>query len=82
MEEPIRLEPQFSQPVRQVILMLLVLGLVATGGYFAYSRIFPIFLANPWLNGVILAVFVFGILACFWQVVQLVKAVNWILSHF
>ncbi|MBC7146853.1 MAG: biopolymer transporter ExbB [Thioclava marina] len=80
MQEPIRLEPQFSQPVRQVLLMLLVLGLVGAGGYFAYSRIFPIFLANPWLNGVIAAVFVFGILACFWQVVQLVQAVNWIES--
>ncbi len=60
--------------------MLLVLILVGTGGYFAYSRIFPIFLANPWLNGVIVTVFGFGILACFWQVVQLVKAVNWIES--
>ena len=80
MHEPVRLDPQFSQPVRQVILMVLVLVLVGIGGYFAYSRIFPIFLANPWLNGVIAGVFVFGILACFWQVVQLVKAVNWIES--
>jgi hypothetical protein len=80
MHEPVRIDPQFSQPVRQVLLMLLVLILVGTGGYFAYSRIFPIFLANPWLNGVIVTVFGFGILACFWQVVQLVKAVNWIES--
>ena len=80
MHEPVRLNPQFSQPVRQVLLMLLVLALVGTGGYFAYARIFPIFLANPWLNGVIVTVFGFGILACFWQVVQLVKAVNWIES--
>ncbi|WP_417808105.1 biopolymer transporter ExbB [Thioclava sp.] len=80
MHEPVRLNPQFSQPVRQVLLMLLVLALVGMGGYFAYARIFPIFLANPWLNGVILTVFGFGILACFWQVAQLVKAVNWIES--
>ena len=80
MHEPVRLDPQFSQPVRQVLLMLLVLALVGAGGYFAYARIFPIFLANPWLNGVIVTVFGIGILACFWQVVQLVKAVNWIES--
>ena len=80
MHEPVRINPQFSQPVRQVLLMLLVLALVGTGGYFAYARIFPIFLANPWLNGVIVTVFGFGILACFWQVAQLVKAVNWIES--
>ncbi|MDD8023079.1 MAG: biopolymer transporter ExbB [Paracoccaceae bacterium] len=80
MRAPIRLDPQFSQPVRQVTLMLIVLGLVGAGGWFAYARIFPIFIANPWLNGLIAAVFVAGVLACFWQVVQLVKAVSWIES--
>jgi hypothetical protein len=58
--------------------MLIVVGLVAMGGYFAYSRIFPIFLANPWLNGLILAVFVFGIMTCFWQLYLLVLSVSWI----
>lgn len=75
-----RFETQFSQPVRQVTLMLAVLGLVAAGGWFAYARIFPIFIANPWLNGLILTVFALGILACFWQVWQLAKAVYWIES--
>lgn len=73
-------EPQFSQPVRQVTLMLVVLGLVALGGWFAYARIFPIFFANIYLNGLIAAVFVLGVLGCFWQVAQLVKAVSWIES--
>jgi hypothetical protein len=72
--------PQFSQPVRQITLMLIVVGLVALGGTFAYARIFPIFIANPWLNGFILIVFAAGVLACFWQVVQLVKGVSWIES--
>ena len=75
-----RFETHFSQPVRQITLMLIALGLVGAGGWFAYARIFPIFLANPWLNGLILAVFFVGLLACFWQVVQLVKAVSWIES--
>lgn len=80
MSGAIRLDAQFSQPVRQVMSMLIVLGLVAAGGWFAYGRIFPIFAANVWLNGLIATVFVLGVLACFWQVVQLVKAVSWIES--
>ncbi len=70
--------PRFSQPVRQVVLMLIVLGLVLAGGWFAYGRILPIFMANRWLNGLILAVFAIGVLACFWQLAQLVGSVNWI----
>lgn len=71
-------EPFFSQPVRQIAMMLVVLVLVGSGGYLAYSRIFPIFAANYWLNGVILGVFVLGIFSCFWQVIQLIGSVNWI----
>ncbi|MDF0603018.1 biopolymer transporter ExbB [Psychromarinibacter sp. C21-152] len=73
-------EPYFSQPVRQIVLMIVVLGLVGFGAYIAYPRVAPVFLANPWLNGFILAVFVFGILACFWQAITLVRAVNWIVG--
>lgn len=70
--------PHFSQPIRQIVLMLIVLALVGAGGWFAYSRILPIFAANPWLNGLILSVFIMGVLACFWQVAQLIQSVNWI----
>ena len=80
MRGEIRLDAQFSQPVRQITSMLIVLGLVIAGGWFAYARIFPIFVANPWLNGLIATVFVLGVLTCLWQVVQLVKAVSWIES--
>ena len=63
MRAPVRRpEPHFSQPVRQVTLMLMALALVGAGGWFAYARIFPVFLANPWLNGLIGTVFVLGIL--------------------
>ncbi|MFT4012965.1 MAG: hypothetical protein QM682_06075 [Paracoccus sp. (in: a-proteobacteria)] len=71
-------EPQFSQPVRQVVLMLAVLVLVVTGAWFAYARILPIFAANPLLNGAILVVFGLGVLTCFWQVGQLMRSVSWI----
>ncbi|MCF3973901.1 biopolymer transporter ExbB [Paracoccus sp. EGI L200073] len=70
--------PHFSQPVRQIVLMLTVLVLVLAGGWVAYSRILPIFMANRWLNGLILTVFAVGVLACFWQVGQLVRSVSWI----
>jgi len=70
--------PQFSQPVRQITLMLIVLGLTAVGGVLALPSVFPIFAANPYLNGVIIAVFVIGVLACFYQVYQLIGSVRWI----
>lgn len=71
-------EPQFSQPIRQIFLMVLVMGLTGAGGFLAYSVILPLFFANPWLNGVIAMVFVFGVIACFWQVGQLISSVRWI----
>lgn len=74
-------KPQFSQPVRQIFLMLAVLVLVIIGVWFTYGRILPIFTASRFLNGLILGVFVLGVLACFWQVAQLVQSVSWI-EHF
>lgn len=70
--------PRFSQPVRQILLMLTALTLVLVGAWFTYGRILPIFVSNLWLNGLILAVFALGVLACFWQVGQLVRSVSWI----
>lgn len=71
-------EPQFTQPYRQILTMVIVLGLVGFGAYIAYPQVAPVFLANPWLNGFIAFVFVIGVLACFWQVFQLVSSVGWI----
>lgn len=68
----------FSQPIRQITLMVIVLGLVSFGVYVALPRVLPVFLANPYLNGFIAFVFVIGVVACFWQVFQLVGSVNWI----
>lgn len=69
---------QFTQPVRQVFLMLVITALVAFGGYVAMPRLLPVFLTNPYLNGFILGVFVLGVLACYWQVLQLISSVRWI----
>lgn len=82
MDQPdIEAEPQFSQPVRQVLMMLIVLGLTGFGGFLALPRVLPVFEANPYLNGFIAFVFVLGVLACFWQVWQLIQSVRWI-EHF
>lgn len=70
--------PFFSQPVRQIVLMLIVVGLVAAGGWAAYPSVSQVFLSNPWLNGVIFGVFLVGVLACFWQVLALISSVGWI----
>jgi len=71
-------EPQFSRPLRQIFLMLVSVGLFSAGAYIAYPKVEPVFLANPYLNGAILFVFLIGVLACFLQVVQLITSVRWI----
>lgn len=69
---------QFSQPIRQILLMLIVIGAVGAGAYVVYPRVSPVFAASPILNGTIGVVFVVGVLACFLQVFQLISAVTWI----
>ncbi|MEC9431979.1 MAG: biopolymer transporter ExbB [Pseudomonadota bacterium] len=69
---------EFSQPIRQIVLMVIVLGLTAAGIAFLYGPISTVFKANPYLNGFIGGVFVIGVLACFWQVKALIDAVSWL----
>ena len=71
-------EAHFSQPFRQIAMMLVVLGLCGAGGFIALPRVLPVFQANPWLNGFIAFVFVLGVVACFLQVAQLIQSVRWI----
>ncbi|SFL49200.1 biopolymer transporter ExbB [Shimia aestuarii] len=81
MDQPDRkIEPRFSQPFRQIILMLVVLGLTGLLVYVALPRVMPVFIANPYLNGFIAFVFLIGVLACFWQVFSLINSVRWIES--
>ena len=71
-------ELHFSQPIRQVLLMLSVLVLTSAGTVVAAPRVMAVFTANLWLNGFILFVFLVGLISCFVQVVQLIKSVRWI----
>jgi uncharacterized protein YneF (UPF0154 family) len=43
-------ELHFSQPVRQIISMMIVLALVAVGGYIAARTLLSVFWTNPYLN--------------------------------
>lgn len=71
-------DPQFTQPVNQIIIMLLICIAVGAGVFVAFPKVAPIFVASPYLNGFIILVFLFGIIACFWQVMTLIKSVSWI----
>ena len=44
-------EPYFSQPIRQILMMVAVLVLSAVGVFLALPRVLPVFQANPYLNG-------------------------------
>ncbi len=71
-------QTQFSRPVRQIVMMLIVIVLVALGTWFAFPAVSGIFFANIWLNGFIFLVFVIGVFATFWQVIQLNRSIIWI----
>ncbi|MBY8977188.1 biopolymer transporter ExbB [Rhodobacteraceae bacterium NNCM2] len=68
----------FSQPTRQIVMMLGVLVLVALGAVFLARQIETVFLANLYLNAFIGLVFLVGVLATFWQVAQLIAAIRWL----
>lgn len=68
----------FSQPIQQIVTMLIVAGLVAAGGWLIHPQVASVFLSNLWLNGFIGVIFILGVLTCFWQVLILMKSVSWI----
>ena len=73
-----KVQPQFSQPIRQLLFMLIVLGLIGSGFYLGLEQITAIYQSNPYLNGFILGVFVLGVMSCFNQVFLLMNSVRWI----
>ncbi len=79
MDQPNRaVEQHFSQPWRQIVIMLLVLALAGLGAFLALPRVLPVFEANPYLNGFIFFVFLIGVVACFWQMFQLTGSIRWL----
>ncbi len=68
----------FSQPVRQIVTMLVVTAIFAVGAWVISGQVIEILRTNPLLNGLIGGVFLFGVVTCFWQVLILIQSVNWI----
>ncbi|MEO1492933.1 MAG: biopolymer transporter ExbB [Pseudomonadota bacterium] len=68
----------FTLPIRQIVLMLLVLVFVGLGGSVLATQIETVFLANLYLNAFIGFVFVLGVLATFWQLSQVIASVRWL----
>ncbi len=72
--------PTFSRPVQQIVTMLFISVLIGVGGWLIHGQVIDIMRTNPLLNGFIAAVFLLGVLTCFWQVFILVQSVSWIES--
>ncbi|MEL6479503.1 MAG: biopolymer transporter ExbB [Pseudomonadota bacterium] len=68
----------FTQPARQIVMMVIVLVCVGIGAVFLASQIETVIRANVYLNAFIGFVFVIGVLATFWQVAQLIAAIRWL----
>lgn len=68
----------FSQPIRQIVTMLIAVALVGAGAWLIFGTVLGIVDTNPLLNGFIILVFALGVLTCFWQVFTLVQSVSWI----
>jgi hypothetical protein len=68
----------FTQPIRQIVTMMLVTALIVAGAWLIHDQVAQIVRTNPLLNGLIAFVFLLGIATCFWQVLILMQSVNWI----
>lgn len=68
----------FTQPIQQIVTMLVIIGLVAAGAWLIHGQVAEVFRSNLWLNGFIAFIFVLGVFTCFWQVLILIQSVSWI----
>lgn len=78
MKGDFRRSVQVTRPTGTVVFMFVFLVLVAIVGFFLSKAIWDVFLANPYLNGLILFVLVVGIAYTFWQVQRLRICIDWI----
>jgi hypothetical protein len=72
--DPFKLSPPRIYLIRMLVFLILGALLVVV----LYKPIWVAFLANPGLNGVIVAVLVIGILLSFRQVIRLYPEINWV----
>jgi hypothetical protein len=67
-----------SKPGRFILNMAVFIIIVAMVGFLILPTIKTAILTNPFLNGLIICVFLFGILYCFLQVLRLYPEIRWI----
>ena len=77
-QQAIETKLHFSQPIRQIIMMRLAIGLASIGLFMGRNDVIEVVTANLYLNGFIFFVFCVGIISCFVQVFQLIYSVRWI----
>ncbi|MCY4067370.1 MAG: flagellar motor protein MotA [Rhodospirillaceae bacterium] len=65
-------------PARYLLRMTAFLVVVGVGLFILRDRLLSAFAANPFLNGLILAVLLVGIVFCLWLVARLWRDVGWI----
>jgi len=78
MDQPLHAKLHFSQPIRQILMMLIAMGLTGAGVFMALPVFIGLMTANIYLNGFIFVVFAVGVLSCIYQVAQLIYSVRWI----
>ena len=72
--DPLKLTSPRIFVVRMLVFLILC-GLIA---FVLQRQIFNAFLANPWLNGLIVGVLAIGIIMSFHQVIRLFREVSWV----
>ncbi|MBL4741037.1 MAG: MotA/TolQ/ExbB proton channel family protein [Sneathiella sp.] len=70
--------PHINKPRRHLVRMVIFLAIVGGISAFIFGPAATAFKSNPYLNGLILSVLLFGILFIFRQVLMLYKEVNWV----
>ena len=73
-QSPVKLTSPTIFLVRMLVFLILC-GLIA---YVLHQQIFNAFLANPWLNGLIVGVLAIGIILSFHSIVRLYPEVTWV----
>jgi len=61
--------------------MVVFLAVVSAGAFVLYPQLSDAFLANPLLNGIIIAVLALGIVYTFWQVLMIRPEVSWLETY-
>ncbi len=74
-------QARLTSPRIFLVRMLVFLILCALIGFVLQRQIFNAFMANPWLNGLIGAVLVIGIVLSFLRVIRLFPEVSWVNNY-